>query len=118
MQMEIMWEQKPLWTLLFLKQINLEFFQQTKVQKGCSQQDWQKKEKDATKKAALLAESQQKIAIAKAAKDETMKWDDELVKIKGGGGVNQAAVDAGPTNPQIEGLKNGSNKSTRYGRFI
>ena len=63
------------------------------------------KEKDATKKAALLAESQQKIAIAKAAKDETMKWDDELVKIKGGGGVNQAAVDAGPTNPQIEGLK-------------
>lgn len=63
------------------------------------------KEKDATKKAALLAESQQKIAIAKAAKDETMKWDDELLKIKGGGGVNQAAVDAGPTNPQIEGLK-------------
>ena len=63
------------------------------------------KEKDATKKAALLAESQQKLAIAKAAKDETMKWDDELVKIKGGGGVNQAAVDAGPTNPQIEGLK-------------
>lgn len=63
------------------------------------------KEKDATKKAALLAESQQKLAIAKAAKDETMKWDDELLKIKGGGGVNQAAVDAGPTNPQIEGLK-------------
>ena len=63
------------------------------------------KEKDATKKAALLAESQQKLAIAKAAKDKTMKWDDELVKIKGGGGVNQAAVDAGPTNPQIEGLK-------------
>ena len=63
------------------------------------------KEKDATKKAALVAESKQKIAIAKAAKDETMKWDDELVKIKGGGGVNQAAVDAGPTNPQIEGLK-------------
>ena len=52
-----------------------------------------------------MAESQQKLAIAKAAKDETMKWDDELVKIKGGGGVNQAAVDAGPTNPQIEGLK-------------
>lgn len=64
-----------------------------------------KDETDATKKAALMTESQQKIAIAKAAKDETMKWDEELVKIKGGGAVNQASVDAGPTNPQIEGLK-------------
>ena len=63
------------------------------------------KEKDATKKAALNADSQQKIALAKAAKDETMNWDMELVKIKGGGGVNQAAVEAGPTNPQIEALK-------------
>lgn len=62
-------------------------------------------ETDATKKQALMQESQQKIAIAKAAKDETMKWDEELVKIKGGGGVNQAAVDAGATNPTIEGLK-------------
>ena len=63
------------------------------------------KETDAVKKAALLAESQQKIAIAKAAKDETMKWDEELVKIKGGGGVNQASVDAGTTSPEIEALK-------------
>ena len=63
------------------------------------------KETDAAKKSALMLQSQQKIAVAKAAKDETMKWDDELIKIKGGGGVNQAAVDAGPTNPQIEGLK-------------
>ena len=64
-----------------------------------------KKETDAVKKAALLTESQQKIAIAKAAKDETMNWDEELVKIKGGGGVNQASVDAGETNPEIEALK-------------
>lgn len=63
------------------------------------------KEKDAAKKAALQTEAQQKIAIAKAAKDLTMKWDQELIKIKGGGAVNQAAVDAGPTNPQIEALK-------------
>lgn len=63
------------------------------------------KETDPAKKAALQAESQQKIAIAKAAKDETMKWDEELMKIKGGGGINQAVVDAGPTSPQIESLK-------------
>ena len=62
-------------------------------------------EKDAAKKAALQTEAQQKIAIAKAAKDLTMKWDQELIKIKGGGAVNQASVDAGPTNPQIEALK-------------
>ncbi len=63
------------------------------------------KETDAVKKAALSTESQQKIAIAKAAKDETMNWDEELVKIKGGGGVNQAAVDAGATSPEIDALK-------------
>ncbi len=64
-----------------------------------------KDEKDPVKKAALMTESQQKIAIAKNAKDETMKWDEELVKIKGGGGINQASVDAGATNPTIEALK-------------
>lgn len=63
------------------------------------------KETDAAKKAALQTEAQQKIAVAKAAKDLTMKWDQELIKIKGGGAVNQASVDAGPTNPQIEALK-------------
>ena len=63
------------------------------------------KEKDAAKKSALNLDAQQKIAVAKAAKDETMNWDMELVKIKGGGGINQAAVDAGPTSPAIEELK-------------
>lgn len=64
-----------------------------------------KNEKDEAKKAALLAESQKNIAIAKNAKDSTMKWDEELAKIAGGGGASQAAADAGPTNPQIEALK-------------
>lgn len=63
------------------------------------------KETDAARKAALTSEAQQKIAIAKAAKDETMNWDAELLKIKGGGGISQSAVDAGPTTPQIEALK-------------
>lgn len=64
-----------------------------------------KDEKDAAKKSALMTESQQKIAIAKAAKDETMKWDLELANIAGGGGASQADVDKGPTNPAIEALK-------------
>ncbi len=63
-----------------------------------------KTETDAAKKSALMSESQQKIAIAKAAKDETLKWDMELAKISGGG-ASQASADAGPTNPQIEALK-------------
>ncbi|MBW8524750.1 tetratricopeptide repeat protein [Chryseobacterium chendengshani] len=64
-----------------------------------------KTETDAGKKAALTTESQQKIAIAKAAKDETMKWDMELAKISGGGAASQSSVDAGPTSPQIDALK-------------
>ncbi|MBW7675782.1 tetratricopeptide repeat protein [Chryseobacterium chendengshani] len=64
-----------------------------------------KTETDAGKKAALTTESQQKIAIAKAAKDETMKWDMELAKISGGGAASQSSVDAGPTSPQIDTLK-------------
>lgn len=63
-----------------------------------------KTETDAAKKTALTTEAQQKIAIAKAAKDETMKWDMELAKIAGGG-ASQANADAGPINPVIEGLK-------------
>lgn len=64
-----------------------------------------KDEKDAAKKSALMTESQQKVAIAKAAKDETMKWDLELANIAGGGGASQAEADKGPTNPTIEALK-------------
>ena len=64
-----------------------------------------KTETDAAKKSALISESQQKIAIAKNAKDNTMKWDEELAKIAGGGGASQAAADSGPTTPEIEALK-------------
>ncbi|WP_235696102.1 tetratricopeptide repeat protein [Epilithonimonas caeni] len=62
-----------------------------------------KDEKDAAKKAQLEAITQQKIAFAKAAKDETLKWDEELAKVKGG--INSASVDQGPTSPEIEALK-------------
>jgi hypothetical protein len=41
-----------------------------------------KTEKDAAVKAQLEAVAQQKVAFAKAAKDETLKWDEELAKIK------------------------------------
>ena len=62
-----------------------------------------KGEKDAAKKAQLDAIAQQKIAIAKAAKDGTLKWDEELAKVKGG--INSASVEQGPTSPAIEALK-------------
>lgn len=64
-----------------------------------------KDEKDVSAKATAMAQAQQKIAIAKAAKDETFKWDEELAKIKGGGGASQAKADSGPSNPTIENLK-------------
>lgn len=63
-----------------------------------------KDEKDAAKKSSMMTESQQKIAIAKNAKDETLNWDNELLKIQGGG-ASTAAANAGPTNPAIEALK-------------
>ena len=63
-----------------------------------------KSEKDEAKKKMLMADSIAKIAIAKAAKDETMDWDAEIAKIKGGG-ADSAQAAAGPTNPKIEGLK-------------
>lgn len=63
-----------------------------------------KTETDAAKKSALMTEAQQKVAIAKAAKDETLKWDMELANISGGG-ASQAAAESGPTNPAIEALK-------------
>lgn len=62
-----------------------------------------KDEKDAAKKAQLEALSQQKLSIAKNAKDETMNWDAELAKIKGG--LVGLSPDAGATSPQIEALK-------------
>ncbi|MGO4707629.1 tetratricopeptide repeat protein [Chryseobacterium sp. 2TAF14] len=63
-----------------------------------------KTETDAAKKAALQAEAQQKVAIAKAAKDQTMKWDLEMIKINGGG-ATQASINAGPTSPEVEAAR-------------
>jgi hypothetical protein len=115
MQMEIMQQQKQAWISLLLKLKNQEFNQLIKVYLGLISAGLAQKETDAAKKAALNADSQQKIAIAKGAKDETMNWDLELVKIKGGGGINQAAVDAGPTTPEIEGIEEaGCNQSTGH----
>ena len=61
-----------------------------------------KDEKDSAKKAQLEATSQQKIAIAKNAKDETLNWDEELGKINGG--LVGISADAA-TTPEIEALK-------------
>lgn len=62
-----------------------------------------KDEKDASKKAQLEATSQAKIALAKSAKDETLKWDEELAKVKGG--LKAISADKGPTSPEIETYK-------------
>lgn len=62
-------------------------------------------EKDATLKSQMLAEAAQKVAIATAAKDQTMDWTTELAKVQSGGGISEEAVNAGPTNPTIEGLR-------------
>lgn len=61
-----------------------------------------KDEKDAAKKAQLEAMVQQKVNIAKNAKDETLNWDEELAKIKGG--LVGISADAA-TTPEIEALK-------------
>ena len=63
------------------------------------------KEKDANVKSQMMAEAAQKVAIANAAKDQTMDWNSELAKTQSGGGISEEAVNAGPTNPTIEGLK-------------
>lgn len=63
------------------------------------------KETDAAKKASMMSLAQQKIMLAKNAKDKTFDWDLELAKIQGGGGASASAANAGPTNPAIEALK-------------
>lgn len=63
-----------------------------------------KGETDEAKKAMLMKDAMQKIAVAKAAKDETMDWDMEIAKLKGGG-ANTASADSGATTPAIEALK-------------
>ena len=62
-----------------------------------------KDEKDTAKKAELEAIAKQKVTFAKTAKDETLNWDEELAKIKGG--LAGISADAAGTSPEIEALK-------------
>ncbi|KAF5276598.1 hypothetical protein FQR65_LT16305 [Abscondita terminalis] len=57
-----------------------------------------------TKDNALLEQAKQKVAIAKAAKDETFDWDTELA-VASGTAPKVASAEGGPTNPAIEALK-------------
>lgn len=63
------------------------------------------KEADATAKAALMQKSAEKMAVVKAANDDTLNWDSEYAKVISGAGELRAKADAGPTNETIEGLK-------------
>lgn len=63
------------------------------------------KEADAAKKTSMMTLAQQKVMLAKNAKDQTFEWDYELAKIQGGGGASASAANAGPTNPTIVALK-------------
>ncbi|PIE50471.1 MAG: hypothetical protein CSA38_03450 [Flavobacteriales bacterium] len=62
-----------------------------------------KDEQDEAKRQTLMAQAQNKVNIAKNAKDETLKWDKEMLKLKGG--VDLAAVEAGAQSPKIQELK-------------
>ncbi len=61
-------------------------------------------EKDPAKKTAMMAEANQKVAIAKNAKDETLDWDKELATLQSSTDL-VAAANQGPTSPKIEALK-------------
>ncbi|SDE66886.1 tetratricopeptide repeat protein [Riemerella columbipharyngis] len=59
------------------------------------------KAQDQSVKNQMMQQALQKINIAKAAKDTTLNWDEELAKVSG---ANMDS-DEGPTNPAIEALK-------------
>lgn len=63
------------------------------------------KETDAAAKANFLQKASEKLAIVKAAKDDTLNWEAEYAKIISGAGELKAKADAGPTNDAIETLK-------------
>ncbi|BBQ07627.1 hypothetical protein HZP98_09130 [Elizabethkingia anophelis] len=56
------------------------------------------------KDAAMLQQAQQKVAVAKAAKDETFDWDAELASASGTA-PKVASGEGGPTNAAIDALK-------------
>jgi tetratricopeptide (TPR) repeat protein len=63
------------------------------------------KETDAAAKAALMQKSAEKMAVVKAANDDTLNWDSEYAKIISGASELKAKADAGATNETIEALK-------------
>ena len=63
------------------------------------------KEADAAKKAALMQKANEKLAVVKASKDDTLDWDSEFAKASSGAAELQAKADAGPSNDNIVALK-------------
>lgn len=63
------------------------------------------KEADAAKKTALMQKANEKLAVVKAAKDDTLDWDSEFAKASSGAAELQAKADAGPSNDNIVALK-------------
>ena len=63
------------------------------------------KEADAATKAALMQKANEKLAVVKAAKDDTLDWDAEFAKASSGAAELQAKADAGPSNDNIVALK-------------
>lgn len=63
------------------------------------------KETDSAIKSTLMQKANEKLAIVKAAKDDTLEWDSEFAKASSGAGELQAKADAGPSNDNIIALK-------------
>jgi tetratricopeptide (TPR) repeat protein len=63
------------------------------------------KEADAATKASLMQKANEKLAVVKAAKDDTLDWDSEFAKASSGAAELQAKADAGPSNDNIVALK-------------
>jgi tetratricopeptide (TPR) repeat protein len=63
------------------------------------------KEADAAAKTALMQKANEKLAVVKAAKDDTLDWDSEFAKASSGAAELQAKADAGPSNDNIVALK-------------
>jgi len=63
------------------------------------------KEADAAAKAALMQKANEKLAVVKVAKDDTLDWDSEFAKASSGAAELQAKADAGPSNDNIVALK-------------
>ena len=63
------------------------------------------KEADAAAKAALMQKANEKLAVVKAAKDDTLDWDSEFAKASSGAAELQAKADVGPSNDNIVALK-------------